>query len=438
MNKFKYLLLYILIIVLYIVFLTLSSCIPNDIIKKNMIESSKELIAKNEKTGIQFLGKEVILFNFTDALMLNTIYSVDNEKPLETALLARRNYIKDSKKKIYEDTTPPGENNGESAEYENDSFQTKELWETVNGRDTYNCIEYARYWHGYMIILKPLLIVFKYSQIQNLSMITWGILSIVFLYLIAKKIGIKEAIAFLLAFVITDLYICSASLNAMIPFYIAIIAGTIILLKEDKIKSYNFIFLVVGSVTAFFDLLTTPIVTLGIPLIVKVLVDYKKRNNCNICEILKDCLYWVIGYSTTMILKWIITDVFLGRNVLNTSIKQLLYRIGDKSEDINYTVKLSLLTNICFLNKYIIICILLIFLCAIIYKVIKNKYNCIDIPVLMISGLPVFWIMILKNHSTIHRFFTYRNLVITLICILIIIFESVNVRKDKTKNERNQ
>lgn len=76
---------------------------------------------------------------------------------------------------------------------------------------------------------------------------------------------------------------------------------------------------------------------------------------------------------------------------------------------------------------------LLITLCAIIYKVIKNKYNCIDIPILMISVLPVFWIMILKNHSTIHHFFTYRNLVITLVCILIIIFESVNFRKDKAK-----
>lgn len=106
-----------------------------------------------------------------------------------------------------------------------------------------------------------------------------------------------------------------------------------------------------GSATAFFDLLTTPIVTLGIPLIVKVLIDYKKRNNCSIYEILKECLYWGMGYSTTMILKWIITDVFLGRSVFNTSIKQLLYRIGDKSEDINYTVKLSLLANICFFNK---------------------------------------------------------------------------------------
>ena len=45
--------------------------------------------------------------NYTDALIINTAYSIDSQKPLYSAFVARKNYIPNITTEIYEDV--PGE-----------------------------------------------------------------------------------------------------------------------------------------------------------------------------------------------------------------------------------------------------------------------------------------------------------------------------------------
>ena len=45
--------------------------------------------------------------NYTDALMINTAYSIDSSTPLYSAFVARKNYIPNVTTEVYEDV--PGE-----------------------------------------------------------------------------------------------------------------------------------------------------------------------------------------------------------------------------------------------------------------------------------------------------------------------------------------
>lgn len=428
---------YIILLIIYVILLTLVCSIPKNYIYSNTKESAEQLIEAGEKTIIKSITKNIVLFNFTDAIMLNTIYSIDEENPFESAMLARRNYVKDKTTVVYKDTNPPGEETAGSANYVSETYQTKELYETVNSRDTYDCIEYARYWHGYIVILRPLLIIFNYNQLQIISAITFFIITLVFLYLLKKKIGTKEALAFLIGFIIGDIFICSISLNAIIPFYISVISGIYFLCKKDKGKSNSFAFLIIGSLTSFFDLLTTPLVTLAIPLLVKIMLDVKENKN-----ILKDQIYniisWGIGYATTLIFKWIVTDIFLNREVIITSIKQFLYRIGNEADGIKYTFGLTMERNLYFLgtlHSYILIILCII---TLVYIIRNKNFNRNSIAILIISLLPIFWYMFLKNHSSVHAFFTYRNMVITIIAILIIFLNNINFYNITNKFKEKQ
>lgn len=89
----KYTAVFIGLIIVYMLLLVLTSLIPNHAIKTNVEKSADELLALGEKTHLEYLGKTVTLFNFTDALMINTAYSIEPDKPLYTSMIARRNYI---------------------------------------------------------------------------------------------------------------------------------------------------------------------------------------------------------------------------------------------------------------------------------------------------------------------------------------------------------
>ena len=99
--------------------------------------------------------------NYTDALMINTAYSIDNNKPFESSFLARKNYIPNVTDDIYQDTA--GELKSSSKyKYHN---EVGELNDLVNGEKV-ESFEYARYWHGYLIILRPLLAFISLNEIR--------------------------------------------------------------------------------------------------------------------------------------------------------------------------------------------------------------------------------------------------------------------------------
>ncbi len=50
-------------------------------------------------------------------------------------------------------------------------------------------------------------------------------------------------------------------------------------------------------------------------------------------------------------------------------------------------------------------------------KIKKQMFN-ILVPCLFIAAYPFVWYAVLKNHSFIHSFFTYRELAITLYAVL--------------------
>lgn len=59
---------------------------------------------------------------------------------------------------------------------------------------------------------------------------------------------------------------------------------------------------------------------------------------------------------------------------------------------------------------------------------LEEKY-----PYIMLALIPFVWYFILKNHSINHSFFTYRNLLLTIITIPLIISFSQEIYNKKIK-----
>ncbi len=87
-----------------------------------------------------------------------------------------------------------------------------------------------------------------------------------------------HAMAFLFSMLAVCFFIVPSSLQYTGVFALTLLSVILVnlLYKMNKENLYSYLFFIMGGCTTFFDLLTSPLITLGIPLIIVVLLKNKK------------------------------------------------------------------------------------------------------------------------------------------------------------------
>ena len=452
-NTLMFILTFIILICIYMLLLTITSLIPSSVLKENVRESSETLYEEGEKVTYDLKYKEENIFTFTDALMINTAYSIDSTHPIESFMLARKNYIPGQTKTV----SPDGQYNlGANEKYINpdtgDLYQTKELYGLMHGDNIEDSYEYARYWHGYLVILRPLLALFNYEGIRIVLLIFTILSAGTLIVLLSKKINLLTGIIFAIGLLSVNILIVSRSINEILIFLVAFISSIFLLLKKDKIKNIGLFFFVVGSVSSFIDLLTTPLITLGLTSIIYFLMLQKNEDKVSvkkyIIELIKIGITWCMGYGLTWVSKWIITELIYGRPIVSQAIEQALFRskLPTYKGQIIFGPLDVIERNLEFLSKTVMTIIAIIAITYIIVMAVKNYKKNIDInenlkksiPYILIFFFPIIWYLALKQHSYTHVNFTYRLLCISVICLLLIssiILKEKEVSSKQTVNK---
>ena len=142
---------------------------------------------------------------------------------------------------------------------------------------------------------------------------------------------------------------------------------------------------------------------------------------------------WCIGYAGMWASKWIIASILTEENVLYNAFGAIKNR-GDFSQEYAYFETLK--RNIGLFNRRIYFIALICLVIFLIVLKIKN-YSILDknmIPctcvLLFVSIYPFIWYLFTQNHSSIHYWFTYRELAINVFGILMI--GVINIKKGNT------
>lgn len=292
---------------------------------------------------------------------------------------------------------------------------------------------YPRYWHGYTIFLKPLLYFFDVNQIKFINAFLQIILLAFVSFKIYKIFGLKLLIAFLITIIFID-PVSSAICLAYSPMYYIMLFAVMYVLKKNfyliENQNYIYFFLIAGIVTAFFDFLTYPLITLGIPLIFYVLLNNNFASSKKIYDILKFSIYWSFGYASMWSGKWVISYLLTGYNTFANAFNAMTERTQGFNEyfgqNINIKLALSRITQ-----NFNILIFVVIFLCimaGIIFYIarilIRNKYYFYEIlPLILISLYPFGWYLILQNHSVLHYYFTNKILSVSLFAMMCAIIQ---------------
>lgn len=406
---------YLIMLSLFTVSLIFVHCIPVELMKEN-IRESEELIDKEGAYHKIFNFKLFQLDNYTDALMINLAASANCDSAVEASMVnvyyTDGGYFEMAKNgiKIIDD-------------------QTNEL----------NKLSYARYWHGYQVVLRPLLTFTNYLGIRFLNYFLLFGLAIATCYLLWTKLGKIESALFVLSLLCVNFPMVPLSMQFSTCFYISFISMILVMsiaTITNNVSSALTTFFVIGGVIAYFDFLTTPQLTLGLPLICMMI--QKKSSSCKL--IICCCIAWALGYGILWASKWLVGYLLTGNNILESAIERVELRTSNlyKGQD------MTILNIIMFLWKNIVdkgiewvvyVGVVVLFaLCIVYYKYQKGPYVHKKYSwLLLIMAIVPVWFVILRNHSLQHGWFTWRAGMLTLYSVLLWVY--FTTRNCKTNNK---
>ena len=412
---------YLILISVFLIIMSLVYSIPNRRIKWHVEESVQQLEIEGVYPSVFFNTIAARLDNYTDSIMLNIAAHADNNRP-----------IRSSMKNPYRLAKESGEN-----------LRVDDLKTAIKDKDNSEETTYSRYWHGYLGILRPLLVFFNYTEIRFLNICALFMLFLVVNILLKKELGLGIMISFFFSMMMSMFIIIPMSLQFSSMFYVMLIGMIFILLRYRYIynkKLDTCLFFIIGGVTSFLDFLTAPLITLGFPLVTYMFItqDNNKTFIINTRDIIKNCFSWGVGYIAIWISKWIFGSLITGENLFLEAVGRVAMRTSSEMGEGEYFNILSVLKNnfdMVFNNTSIYIFMLLVIcyvILAILFsKSIKEISNVL--PVLCIGIIPIIWYCLTLNHSGIHFWFTYRNLSIGIFSMLAFLSYSIDIKRIKLK-----
>ncbi|MDR3314785.1 MAG: hypothetical protein LBS96_10095 [Oscillospiraceae bacterium] len=309
---------------------------------------------------------------------------------------------------------------------------------------------YARYWHGYQVALRPLL------AVVHLPMIRWllGMLQLALLAaalsLVNKRLGTGNAVIYAITLAAVGFLYVPFSLqysSMFITMQLAVIAALHFCQKPWFARRMPYGFFIVGAFTVFLDLLTTPLLTLGVPLVFLLLVRLRTEKDApapslwqNFLFMIKGGVAWAAGYVGLWLAKWGIASLVLHRNQFRDGLDRIFLRVSnDRAKDaapalgrfdaLGENARVFMHTRLLIALAVVLAAVLL--LCLLRREARRRALQAL--PVFSLALLPYAWYLAVLNHSYVHYWFTYRNQLIALLALLCALFYCVSAAIPKLK-----
>lgn len=288
----------------------------------------------------------------------------------------------------------------------------------------YYKVAYGRYWHGYLVPLKILLLFFDYGDIRILNFFLQNILLCMVAGLFFKYKQGRYIPAYLAGIFVLDPLATALSLQFSVVYYIILVSSAYLIMlykdgepEEGKVDN---LFFVVGMATSYFDLLTYPLAGAGILLTLCLNLSGGRigRKHIRLCA--GKLILWGMGYGGMWGGKWLMGWLLTKDNLFQNAWNQGRFRVSAES----FTRIGAVFKNIQVLLKwpFVLLCLALVLYCM---AELRKKGgflwrgNWIGILAYgAIALLPAAWIIVLANHSWEHYWFTYREFAVSCFAVL--------------------
>jgi len=406
----RYVLVFFGLIVCYLAFALLTNLIPNKPIQKN-IARTVEFNVLPEDYQYPILYKESYrMDNFTDALILNQAYNGGSQDLLTSMLLV------------------PRLDNGKS--------QCVSLQEIVQGNPPEAVRYYGRYWHGSTFLMRILLLIGSYGSIRQLLYLVSSLMLLWLLVAMAKKVGSWASVLCLSSLLLVNVFIMQFSIQFVPVLLIGVAASIGVLYWVKKPSQLCMLMFVTGSLTTFFDLLTCPMLTWGLPMCTYLLLNARQQADQSLGRGLGTwtlaSALWAVSYGVTWVSKWGIATLLTKENIIRDGMSQFAVRSSESDEITRWGAVVQNFGVIHWQPVFIVFIVLLVLLVLRFNRsLLKSSLLC-----LLTTLPPLLWYMATANHCYLHSWFTYRSLAVVLAALffaMALLIDWPRLRKSKCR-----
>ncbi len=421
----KYFLIYAAGIIIFLALLYAASVLPRtERYQKNMLISAQNLAeckeGHPEKHGI-------ILDYATDTIILSIAHELSPVTILTPA------YVEKGK---------------------NDPVNTVSFLKSLKTPRVQTFTTYGRYWHGHSAVMRFAHLLFPLPEIHFLLAGLSLLLAGFSLFFTCRKFGLPETLAIGITLFASRYYFLFLNLQLYPVYFIGLLAILFLAWKNRQVHRLP-IFFSIGMLCAYFDFLTAPVITLGLPMLAVCRYDMRQAEKEQSSESGKWKSFlriyigypaiWFAGYVASWGTKILLTAMDSGN--FSSTLHQILIRAG--LEECKYNVPnlryQAITDNFTWLRRYIpeeirivFFILVLAFLLLIIYEYIRKKRLCefrIILGTSVIALIPVFVLFCTANHALIHaKWLTYRSLTITA-AAAVMLLSAFPVKKKSIQNQ---
>ena len=321
---------------------------------------------------------------------------------------------------------------------------------TLNGMDANN--DYTRYWHGSLVVVRPLLAL---ADIDGVRFICAVIIVILLVgnaaWLIYKK-HTAACVIFLISAVLVQFWFVFTTLEYMAVFMIMLAALPLFVHFADRPRALVITAAGVGTLTAFADFLTAETLTILVPLTSAFFINAEKGEKPDgkksLLTALSCMAAWGGAYLLSFVTKWAAASAVLGKDVSGAAMSAAAERMSGTGDEITSPVELlfsALGANFSMLTPtsdkisiigMIVWIVLFALALVILYRRDTKRLSLPAAAMIVIAAVPVLRFCVLMNHAYLHNFFTYRALMPSIMALIGLMWYRVsgakkNVRKIK-------
>ena len=294
---------------------------------------------------------------------------------------------------------------------------------------------YARYWHGYLIWLRPLLCVMSITGVRVVQYLVLCALLAVILWQLRRQCGLRAMVWFAVSQLAVTVFWVPHQVQYFTTFCIAYAGCAWVLARPRRAGQLSIALVVLGTCTAFCDLLVTPIITLGLPVAVWLCcLPQRAASGARQClPVIGGSLCWGAGYAMCWGLKWVLATLITGQDIIGDAIHQAGVRT---TADTWHGMELSWGNIFRFVGDtlsqrgllwpvvlVVILCIAAFLLC------LRNKEALLRaLPIGLTALMAPVWLALLRTHSIQHGWFTWRSLTVSIFAGLAFLYYSCGIR----------
>ena len=409
--------------------LWLACCVPGQAVRAN-IRRSVPLLQAEGLYPSYFGFKLFQMDNYTDTVMLFEAAAVDEADPL-TAMMVNTTYNVDNFETMPDDL----------ALY----LDAREGDGPLPG--TLSAFSYARYWHGYLIWLRPLLAVMTYAQVRVVQYIVLFALLALVLWRLWRYAGWRAALWFAVSQAAVSVFFVPRQVQFFTTFFLAYLGCAWVLGMRGARAAPDMAAMLValGAATAFCDLLVTPVLTLGLPVAVW-LVCVPQR----LCAGPRQCaavvsfsLCWGVGYGLCWALKWVLAGLVTGQDVIGDAIHQMGVRTAADTwhgMELTWGNILGFVFHALDGRGLFWPLLALAVLCVALFVLCQRGGGALGraLPLGLTALMAPVWLAVLRAHSIQHGWFTWRALAPTVFAGLAFVYGSCSFKAGWRRLARRQ